>query len=67
MAENGLHRAFANTGFAINALFGMNVNHVGILIKAVAGTDGQATFIFATLAWFCNDHRHHGAPYAKIG
>jgi len=60
--ENGLDRALGNTGFAVDAFIGMDVNHIGVSIQAIAGANLQARLIFAAFARFSHDHRHIGAP-----
>ena len=44
----------------------MDVNHIGVLIKAIAWANLQASFIFAASAWFSHYHRHNGDPPVRI-
>jgi len=60
--EYGVDRALGNTSFAVDAFIGMDVNHIGVLIKAIAGANLQAGLIFAAFARFSHDHRHNGVP-----
>lgn len=64
--ENGFDRALKNTGFTVDALIGMNVDHIGILIKALTWANLHASLIFATFARFSHDHRHIGDPQVRI-
>jgi hypothetical protein len=60
--ENGFDRALRNTGFTVDAFIGMNVDHIGILIKAITWANLHASLIFAAFARFSHDHRHIGDP-----
>ncbi len=64
--ENGFDRALRNTGFTVDAFLRMNVDHVRIFIKALAGANLQASLIFAAFARFSHDHRHNGDPPVRI-
>lgn len=64
--ENGFDRALRNTGFAVDAFIGMNVDHIGILIKAITWANLQASLVFAAFAWLSYDHRHIGDPQVRI-
>jgi hypothetical protein len=64
--ENGFNRAFRNTGFTVDAFIGMNVDHIRILIKALAWANTQASLIFAAFARFSHDHRHNGDPPVRM-
>lgn len=64
--ENGFDRALRNTGLAVDAFIGMDVDHVGILVKAIGWANLQASLIFAAFAWFSHDHRHNGDPPVRI-
>jgi len=50
----------------VDAFIGMNVDHIGILIKAITWANLQASLIFAAFARFSHDHRHHGDPSVRI-
>ena len=64
--ENGFDRALRNTGFAVDAFIGMDVDHIGILVKAIGWANLQASLIFAAFAWFSHDHRHNRDPQVRI-
>jgi hypothetical protein len=64
--ENGFDRALGNTGFTVNAFIGMDVDHIGILIKTINRANLQASFIFTAFARFSHDHRHNGNPSVRI-
>jgi hypothetical protein len=64
--EYGFDRALRNTGFTVDAFIGMDVDHLGILIKAITRANLQASLIFAAFAWFSHDHRHNGDPQVRI-
>ncbi len=64
--ENGFDRALRNTGFTVDAFIGMDVDHVGILIKAITWANLQASLVFAAFAWLSYDHRHIGDPQVRI-
>jgi hypothetical protein len=36
----------------------MEVDHIGILVRARAGANLDECHIFAAFAWLCDDHRH---------
>ena len=57
--ENRLDRTFWNARFTVDALVGMNIHHLGILIKAFARANGQARLVLATFARLGNDHCHY--------
>ena len=58
--EDCFYRALGNARLAVDALIGVDVNHAGVFIKAIARANGQARLVFAVLAWFGYDHRHFG-------
>jgi hypothetical protein len=60
--ENGFDRALWNTGFAVDAFIGVDVDHIGILIKAITWANLQTSLVFAAFAWLSYDHRHIGDP-----
>jgi hypothetical protein len=64
--ENSFDRALRNAGFTVDALIGMNVDHIGILIKALTWANLQTSLVFAAIAWLCYDHRHIGDPQVRI-
>lgn len=64
--ENCFNRALRNTGFTVDALVGMNVDHFGILIKALTWANLQASLVFAAFARFSHDHRHNRVPSVRI-
>ncbi len=64
--ENGIDRALGNTGFTVDAPFWMDVDHVGVLVKALGWANPQARLVFAAFAWFGYDHRHSGDPRVRI-
>ena len=64
--ENGFDRALRNTGFTVDAFIGMDVDHIGILIKAITWANLQASLVFAAFARFSHDHRHNGDPPVRI-
>ena len=65
--ENSFDRALGNTGFTVDAFIWMDVDHVRVLIKAIAWANLQASLIFAAFAGFSHDHRHNGDPPVRIG
>jgi RNA polymerase sigma factor (sigma-70 family) len=64
--ENGFDRALRNTGFTVYTLIWMDIDHVCVLIKALAGANFQASLVFAAFAWFSYDYRHNGDPPVRI-
>ena len=64
--ENGFDRALRNTGFTVDAFIGMDVDHIGILIKAIGWANLQASLVLAAFAWLSYDHRHIGDPQVRI-
>lgn len=44
----------------------MDVDHIGILIKAIGWANLQASLVFAAFAWLSYDHRHIGDPQVRI-
>lgn len=44
----------------------MDVDHIGILIKAIGWANLQASLVFAAFAWLSYDHRHIGNPHVRI-
>lgn len=56
--KNRLDRTFRDAGITIDAMFGIDEQHVLPLVKAVAGTDDDAIGIFAVETGFCNDECH---------
>ena len=64
--ENGFDGALRNTGFTVDAFIGMDVDHIGILIKAITWANLQASLVFAAFARFSHDHRHNGDPPVRI-
>jgi len=64
--ENGFDRALRNAGLTVDAFIGMNVDHFGILIKALTRANLQASLVFAAFARLSYDHRHIGDPQVRI-
>jgi hypothetical protein len=64
--ENGFDWALWNTGRAVDAFIGINVDPIGILMKTITGANVQASLVFAAFAWFSHDHRHNGDPPIRI-
>ena len=46
--ENRFHRAFGNTGFTVNALFWVNVEHLLAFVEAFYGAYNHAIGVFAS-------------------
>jgi hypothetical protein len=55
---NGIHRAFGNARFAIDALIGVDVQHRFAFIKTFHGTDDNAVGVTASIAWFGHHMSH---------
>jgi len=58
LVEDRFHRAYWNTSIALDAFVWVDVQHVGVLIEAVAWANSQAVLIFAPLTRFRYDHGH---------
>jgi hypothetical protein len=56
--ENRLDRTFRDAGVTIDAMYGVDEEHVLSLVKAVTGTDDDAIGIFAVETGFGNDECH---------
>jgi DNA-directed RNA polymerase specialized sigma24 family protein len=65
--ENGFDRALRNTGFTVDTFNWVDVDHVRVLVEAIAWANLQASFIFAAFARFSHDHRHNRVPPVRIG
>src|SRR5690606_31499331 len=55
---NGLDRAFGNTRATIDALFGIDVEHLVISVKALHGTDGDTVRKTTAFAVRGDDESH---------
>src|SRR5260370_31301829 len=55
---NGLHRALWHTGFTIDAVDGIDVEHRIILVKTLHGTDDNAIGVLAIVARLANGVSH---------
>lgn len=64
--KNGFDRALRDTGFTVDAFIGMDVDHFGILIKAIGWANLQASLVFTAFARFSHYHRHNGDPPVRI-
>ena len=58
---NGIDRAFRNADGAVDALVGVNHQHVGTFAKTVHGADVDAIGVFAADAGFGDDVGHSAA------
>jgi hypothetical protein len=59
--EDRLDGAFRHAGFAVNALFRMDVEHRLPLVEALDGADDDAVSVFAVEAGLGDDMRHLGS------
>jgi hypothetical protein len=60
--KDRFHRTFRDTAFAIDALHGIDVEHVVVLVKTFRGTDNDAVGVLAVQTRFANDIGHGFAP-----
>ena len=58
LMEDGSRRAFGDTRFTVDALFGMNEEHRFSFVEAFNGTDCHAVGVLAVEAGFRNDVSH---------
>src|SRR3981081_1449638 len=58
VVENRLDGTLRQTRLAVNAMLRINVEHLLVLIEAVAGTDGDAVGVLAVMTGFANDEGH---------
>jgi hypothetical protein len=58
LVENCLDRTLWDTGLAIDAFFGMNVEDFLIFVEALHGTNYHTVGVLAVLAWFANNMGH---------
>lgn len=66
LVEDRLDRAFGNASFAVNALLGVDVEHLVALVKAFDRAYHYAIGVFASRARFGNDVSHErGSPRKK--
>ena len=56
--EDGFNRAFGHAGLAVDALIGMNVDHLLALVEALYGAHHHAVRVFAGEAGFGDDMGH---------
>ena len=50
--------AFGNTSVAVDAVVGVDVDHVLVFVKTFHWANGQASFIFTANAGLSDDHGH---------
>ena len=58
LVENGFYRAFCDAGFAVDALFGVNVKHFVPFVKTLNGANNDAIGVSASYARLGNDVSH---------
>ena len=63
--EDGFDGAFWNAGFAVNALFRMDVEHRLAFVEALDGADDNAVGVLAVEAGFGNDVSHKSESLSR--
>lgn len=58
LVENRFYRAFGNTRFTIDALLGMDVQHLLPFVKALDRANNYTIRVSAAYAWLGNNVRH---------
>jgi hypothetical protein len=59
--EHRLNRTFGNTGIAVDARFGIDVQHVVVEVKSFDRTNESTVSIATVHTGFCNDVSHSDA------
>jgi hypothetical protein len=58
LIENGFYWTFGYASAAVDALIGMDVDHIRIFIEAIDWTNLEAGLVFAAHAGFSDNHCH---------
>jgi hypothetical protein len=59
---NGMRWTLRNTGFTVNALQGVDIQHLSTLTETIRRTDDDTVTVFAAQTGLCNDMCHRVAP-----